>query len=886
MRRSLHFVVRSPAPTSGSAVALLTPSCRRSVRVPTGVAPSILRGNVRKQENRTVERGAERTFFRVVDHHGVLPTRARQQASWRRERECVRTRARVAWFRGQVMSPPPRHRPTLDDRHEPVQQLVKEAPTDQDRSQPLTNVSSTEEGALVAIADSALRISLANPSLADSIGVPAELEGANLRDLAPDSRTARAVEMLVPGIVSEVVVRTLPDARCLIAEVASVGTERWVLLRVRAAPSRPSAVVTKPLVGRSAETNAFEDFLVHTDSSLFVLEGPLGIGKTALLGAFEARCDALGCLFFKLDARMLEPDDAAIFAALSSDRDARHPLASLLPTARRLASRRWVLAIDNFDAWTTTRAIPKDLFAHLPDECRIVVAVRRRPKPSWWGELGRTVTVCTVAPLGEADTMRLADWLEIAPDMRARAFRRTQGHPLSLVALARQKDDEDVVGIDVLTTATEGRLSREVLKIAALPVRITEDLLVELLEDESLAANAYDVLTEICMPDPENVGLRMPEPLRQLLAERLRQRNPVRFAALHLRLGQYYAKLLEQESTGYARTIDDLLDTLVERPPLRGMFGLAESDVAMRRALPEDVTAIRAFVRGSDPTSTDEIVSRMGADECLTFVSVRPGEVVGVLQFAVVSPHAQPPSAPDRRFAAVRSLLGRYGDRPRRIAAILACTLPQEDSLRWGEVTQAAARQAFALFMTARDVDAFAVVYGQGSPVRGLAGADLLVVDGLRITLRDTRSSTPQAIVATLLASTDESVSRMIKVSATDIPVTVDAVRLALANLDQLEQLATSPLAGLELCRGDDAAAQLRILLEGALAQLRESPRERRLHQILEAVYVEKRGKHEQIASDLGLPYSTFRRHLGRALERIRELLAERVSTGSGRAHT
>jgi hypothetical protein len=356
---------------------------------------------------------------------------------------------------------------------------------------------------------------------------------------------------------------------------------------------------------------------------------------------------------------------------------------------------------------------------------------------------------------------------------------------------------------------------------------------------------------------------------------------------VHLRVGQYYAKLLGQESTGYVRTIDDLLHTLGEHPPLRRMFGDADSDVVVRRARREDGPAIRAMVRtSSEAASTDEILSRTGEVECDTYVAVRQGEVVGAVQFAVVSSHAGAPTMPDRRFAAVHSLLGRFGDGPRKIAAVLACLVPEEDSVRWGEVTQAISRQVFALFITARDADAVATVYGSGHAIRGQAGTELLLVDGFRISLRDMRSTTPQAIVATLLASTEESVSRMIEVSSADVPITVDAIRFALAHLDQPEQLAASSLAALELCRRGNAAAQIRLLLEDALEHLRDSPSERRLYAILHAVYLEKRGKHEQIASELGLPYSTFRRHLGRALERLRELLAERVSTRAGWADT
>jgi hypothetical protein len=110
---------------------------------------------------------------------------------------------------------------------------------------------------------------------------------------------------------------------------------------------------------------------------------------------------------------------------------------------------------------------------------------------------------------------------------------------------------------------------------------------------------------------------------------------------------------------------------------------------------------------------------------------------------------------------------------------------------------------------------------------------------------------------------------------------TLEAVRFALGHLDDLEALATSPLLALEACRVSDPVAELRRLLHDALDNLQLTVTDRKLHQVLEAVYVRKQGKHELIAAELGLSYGTFRRNLGRALERVRELLTQRVSRRS-----
>jgi hypothetical protein len=95
------------------------------------------------------------------------------------------------------------------------------------------------------------------------------------------------------------------------------------------------------------------------------------------------------------------------------------------------------------------------------------------------------------------------------------------------------------------------------------------------------------------------------------------------------------------------------------------------------------------------------------------------------------------------------------------------------------------------------------------------------------------------------------------------------AVRAALADLHRPDRLAASPLAGTNLARHGD----LRPVLESAVDSLAREPKGDILHAVVMRTYVRSAATQEAAAEALGLPFSTYRRHLARALEHLVDLL-------------
>jgi hypothetical protein len=112
------------------------------------------------------------------------------------------------------------------------------------------------------------------------------------------------------------------------------------------------------------------------------------------------------------------------------------------------------------------------------------------------------------------------------------------------------------------------------------------------------------------------------------------------------------------------------------------------------------------------------------------------------------------------------------------------------------------------------------------------------------------------------------------------------AVRRALRDLHRPDALATSPLLRSRLLadRGVDAApAALVELVEAAVAALAVDPRDSKLQRALVRTYLRPAATQEAAAEALGLPFSTYRGHLARGIERVVDWLWQRELYGPER---
>jgi DNA-directed RNA polymerase specialized sigma24 family protein len=128
-------------------------------------------------------------------------------------------------------------------------------------------------------------------------------------------------------------------------------------------------------------------------------------------------------------------------------------------------------------------------------------------------------------------------------------------------------------------------------------------------------------------------------------------------------------------------------------------------------------------------------------------------------------------------------------------------------------------------------------------------------------------------------SGTDE--DRVIVLSRPDFE---EALREAFKDLHRPDQLRDTPLLYSRVVAGavgpdadvPDRIETLRTLLEETAERLADDPRDEKYHRAVHRTYVQPAPTQEKAAEQLGVPFSTFRRHLNKGLERVADILWER----------
>jgi hypothetical protein len=114
------------------------------------------------------------------------------------------------------------------------------------------------------------------------------------------------------------------------------------------------------------------------------------------------------------------------------------------------------------------------------------------------------------------------------------------------------------------------------------------------------------------------------------------------------------------------------------------------------------------------------------------------------------------------------------------------------------------------------------------------------------------------------------------------------AVGQALRDLHRPDRLARNPLLSCRIARdragGDPPGRVLTPLLYEAADMLRADPRDEKLYRAVERTYLRPAITQERAAEILGLPFSTYRRHLTRGVERVVDWLWNQELYGAGDA--
>jgi hypothetical protein len=664
-------------------------------------------------------------------------------------------------------------------------------------------------------------------------------------------------------------------------------------------------------VGRTSELELFGGALAAPEGSFRVLflHGPGGVGKSALLGAFEDVAIENDATPIRLDGRNIEPSPAAVFdalcAALSCSDGPGGALAALA------GQDRPVLFIDTYevlaplDGWVRERLLPQ-----LPGDVLVVMAGRTPPSSRWtgdsaWRDLLRVVAVRNL----RADVARAYLSVEgVPPALHGQLVAISHGHPLTLSllvdAVARRGADavpDSLVEVpDILRWALERVVDavpsprhRAALEVCAHARFTTEELLRAVL-DETDVADLFDWLRVQGFVEENVRGLFPHDLVRDVLDADLRWRDGARYAELHRRVRGHLIERIRtsgDEREKQRRTADAIFVSGAH--PAIGAYwqwsGLDEAYVdelqpADRRAV-LDMTrehqgaeqarlaahwmdrqphAFRVF-RGSGgelagyagylalhEADPPDLARDPGARAMWAYAhshgAPRPGEPVTAWRFFVDRVHYHDPSASRTLVAVwcVQEILARGRSSWDFIGVY-------EDPDAWALL--------FAYMDFARASEADFTVGGHRYAVFAHDWRRLGVEDWLELGTRfelgaasQPRAAAPPALV---LAQ----------------PEFAAAVRDALRDLHSGDRLADNPLLRSQLVVGHRGARggveTLRDLIGEAAEALRGDPRDERLFQVVDRTYLRPAATQERAAEALHMSFSTYRRHRDRAVERI-----------------
>ncbi|GAB3410045.1 hypothetical protein [Flindersiella endophytica] len=650
------------------------------------------------------------------------------------------------------------------------------------------------------------------------------------------------------------------------------------------------AARTRAFVGRTAELASFEAALDgRAPYRVMLVHGAGGLGKTALLHQFRVRAQAAGRTVVSVDGEDVDGSPEGLGRAVRAIRSGG-PSVLLIDGYERLST---------VDDWVRDR-----LVASLPQAVVVVLAGRNPPAPAWRTDPGwRTVAECLpLDVLDPVESRHLLAHAGVPDEHRGRLARIGRGHPLTLAMLADAAGaadiSDDLAEVPDLVAALATRLVDEApdddhalaMALCAHGWLTTQDVIDELLGRR--APEVWAWLETRPWVTRGTYGVYPHDLVRDVLDADLRRRSPATYRRVHRTFHEHswtalrspdeserrlwaHQKLflhrrsplavsfwtLRQRGTGIVapgRVVDHpAVLELVER-----FEGTKSANLAARwlDAQPENLsvvpsatgTGIDAFalhtLHPADPALVDgDPVVQVALDTIARTSPARPGEQVTVARF--FGGHAG--YQRDPYAVVVGSVSSTVLWTTRALAWSFVATTDPEF---WGPIfTYLALTTQLHVEYSGRSYTLYGIDWRRLPPERWY---DLLGEREL------TGESGPAP--ASLLRSPPLSRERF-----------KTSLRAALRDLHRPDRLQDNELMGSRLAMDLDAvsARRLRRTLVAGIERVACEPRSESLGRVLDRTYVHAAPTQEAAAEVLGLPFSTYRRHLARAHERLTDLL-------------
>lgn len=335
----------------------------------------------------------------------------------------------------------------------------------------------------------------------------------------------------------------------------------------------------RQFVGRQFEIDALNELIDTPGSSIAMVHGIAGVGKSALLRTLSASAAACGRSVICLDCRVMEPTERGFLRAVGDFEDVQD-------FARHLGELRDppVLVCDQFehfrlmDTWFRQVLVPS-----LPPDSTLILAARERPVAAWFTVPGfRTVPL---GPLPPDEARAVLDGLGVRSGAVGRLARIARGHPLALVLAAAGVSEHPELSledaalsrvVDALTRVfledVDDPVTREGLEAGSVVRRVTAPLLVAMLGDSVDADGLLRAMLDLPFVDACQDGLVVHEAVREAIAGYLRGANPAHYRQYRRAAWrQLQGESRQAPATELWRSTADML-YLIDNPVVREAF--------------------------------------------------------------------------------------------------------------------------------------------------------------------------------------------------------------------------------------------------------------------------------------------------------------------------
>jgi hypothetical protein len=651
----------------------------------------------------------------------------------------------------------------------------------------------------------------------------------------------------------------------------------------------------RKFVGREDEIVLFRSALDGGPGAplVIVVHGPGGIGKSALLQRFAAEARARGRPVVNVDAGVIAPTPAAFEEAAAEVFTAAHP----------------VLLVDGFERyqdmenWLRERFLPR-----LPTGVLVVLAGRRPPDPRWKADLGwsEVLQVVALRELGPTESAALLASQGADPELHAGLLCFAAGHPLALRLAAEvpAHDPNDNVVWAPARVLVEQLLAhlvceipspahRRALEVCGHVLDTTEDLLRVVLPGED-ATELFAWLRQLPFVRSGRFGVFPHDVVRDSLDSDFRWRDSEQYKAMHRTVRRHLVERVHNAPEQEALRATGAYNYVISRAEwIRRFHGSRDESGAYEEPLrPDDIDDLVAMTRGVEGEESAGIAAfwlerqpeafrvhrRYGSGELLGFMAwlriealdddVREADPVVAQAWESVS--ATSPVQQGEHLGVARFMIhpGTY-HRPSRswdlVNIRIIFELLRARHCAWSCVV-----------ITRPDFWEPLMTYMDHLPssrtVTETDGGHALFCHDWRAVPVDEWAD---GIDARLLSGppgkpVEEPGARFRTLSR---PESDAAVRDALRSWLDPDALADNPLLRCRLVEtygGDDPVATLREVIGKAVQRLEANPRTRHLHTVLTATF-ESSSTQEAVARRLNMAFSTYRRHLGRAVDEVRD---------------